>query len=51
VTYEDSSDGLHLTTKGYDVLWREIVRVIKGDFKGRGLDWEDLQDLPMTIPE
>ncbi len=45
-----SSDGVHLTSAGYDILWREITRVIKVEFKGRGLDWEDFDDLPRRVP-
>ena len=44
------SDGVHLSTKGYEVLWKEIERVIKVDFKGRGLDWDDFDDLPGRAP-
>ena len=44
------SDGVHLTTRGYGVLWKEVTRVIKVDFKGRGLDWEDFDDLPRRVP-
>ncbi|CAD6568735.1 MAG: hypothetical protein TREMPRED_004739 [Tremellales sp. Tagirdzhanova-0007] len=43
-------DGVHLTTRGYGVLWKEVTRVIKVDFKGRGLDWEDFDDLPRRVP-
>ncbi|ODN87723.1 hypothetical protein L198_06953 [Cryptococcus wingfieldii CBS 7118] len=39
-------DGIHMTTKGYAVLWRLYVNLIKTDWKGRGLDWKDEQDLP-----
>ena len=45
-----SSDGLHLSSEGYAVLWREMERVIKVDFKGRGLDWDDFEDLPRRVP-
>ena len=44
------SDGVHLTTRGYGVLWKEIEKVIKVDLKGRGLDWEDFDDLPRRVP-
>lgn len=45
------SDGLHLTTEGYAVVWEEYTKIVKSDFKGRGLDWEDLDDLPMRVPD
>ncbi|OCF38035.1 hypothetical protein I316_00259 [Kwoniella heveanensis BCC8398] len=44
------NDGLHLTTEGYEVLWSRLSRVIKEDFTGRGLDWEDMEDLPFRAP-
>ncbi|KAK8853297.1 hypothetical protein IAR55_004001 [Kwoniella newhampshirensis] len=44
------NDGLHLTTEGYNVLWKGVTRVIKDEFKGRGLDWEDTKVLPFRAP-
>ncbi|WVQ84686.1 hypothetical protein IAT38_006841 [Cryptococcus sp. DSM 104549] len=44
------TDGLHFTTEGYKVLWGRLERVIKVGFHGRGLDWEDLSDLPFRAP-
>ncbi|WWD19723.1 hypothetical protein CI109_104187 [Kwoniella shandongensis] len=44
------NDGLHLTTDGYDVLWQQASKIIKQDFAGRGLDWEDVKDLPFRAP-
>lgn len=44
------SDGLHLTSKGYAVFWSEYQKLVKGVFRGRGLDWEDPTDLPLRIP-
>ncbi|ORY35766.1 SGNH hydrolase-type esterase domain-containing protein [Naematelia encephala] len=37
------TDGLHLTTKGYDVLWKDIHRILKTDFAGRGIDPDDME--------
>ena len=44
-------DGLHLTTKAYAVLWKEYTKLVKTTFKGRGLDWDDLTDLPFRVPK
>ncbi|WVR00104.1 hypothetical protein IAU59_007246 [Kwoniella sp. CBS 9459] len=44
------NDGLHLTTEGYEILWSRLSKVIKEDFHGRGLDWEDIEDLPFRAP-
>ncbi|WVF72892.1 hypothetical protein IAT40_007710 [Kwoniella sp. CBS 6097] len=44
------NDGLHLTTEGYEILWTQLRRVIKEQFKGRGLDWENIEDLPFRAP-
>ena len=44
------SDGLHLSTKGYNVFWQEYCKLVKGPLKGRGLDWEDLEDCPPRVP-
>jgi hypothetical protein len=44
------SDGLHLSTEGYAAVWGEYKKLVKTDFKGRGLDWEDVDDLPMRVP-
>jgi hypothetical protein len=44
-------DGVHLTTEGYDVLWQEIDKLVHADFEGRGIDWDDQEDLPWTEPE
>lgn len=30
------------------MLWREIEGTVKQDFKGRGVDWTDIDDLPMA---
>lgn len=46
----DRSDGVHLTTKGYTLLWDKISETIKTEFKGRGLDYEDFDDLPRRVP-
>ncbi|ORX35420.1 SGNH hydrolase-type esterase domain-containing protein [Kockovaella imperatae] len=43
-------DGVHLSTKGYTVVWDLLARIIKTEFKGRGLDWEDFDDLPRRVP-
>ncbi len=44
-------DGLHLSSQGYEVLWKEYAKVVKGDLKGRGLDWEVEEGLPWAVPE
>ncbi|TXT07885.1 uncharacterized protein COLE_04809 [Cutaneotrichosporon oleaginosum] len=44
------SDGLHLTSEGYAVFWDEYTKLVKTVFKGRGLDWESLDDLPLRMP-
>ncbi|WVF72891.1 hypothetical protein IAT40_007709 [Kwoniella sp. CBS 6097] len=43
-------DGCHMTTEGYGVLWDLYTALIKGKWKGHGLDWEDEEDLPKRIP-
>jgi hypothetical protein len=49
-TPADASDGLHLTSEGYAVFWEEYTKLVKTVFKGRGLDWESLDDLPLRMP-
>lgn len=44
------SDGLHLTTEGYGIFWDEYTKLVKNEFKGRGLDWEDPVDCPELVP-
>jgi len=44
-------DGLHLSAKGYEVLWKEYTKLVKGEFKGRGLDWDVKEGLPWAAPE
>ncbi|BEI82850.1 hypothetical protein CcaverHIS002_0307180 [Cutaneotrichosporon cavernicola] len=44
------SDGLHLTAEGYATFWAEYTKLVKTVFKGRGLDWESLDDLPLRMP-
>ncbi|EJT45399.1 hypothetical protein A1Q1_06162 [Trichosporon asahii var. asahii CBS 2479] len=44
------ADGLHLTTQGYGVFWDEYTKLVRGEFKGRGLDWDDWSDLPPRMP-
>ena len=39
-----------MTTKGYTVLWDKISETIKTEFKGRGLDYDDFDDLPRRVP-
>ncbi|KAK8853298.1 hypothetical protein IAR55_004002 [Kwoniella newhampshirensis] len=43
-------DGVHMTTQGYEVLWGLFDHLIHTEFKGRGLDWQNLDDLPRRIP-
>ncbi|WWC64488.1 uncharacterized protein I303_107098 [Kwoniella dejecticola CBS 10117] len=43
-------DGCHLTSKGYEVLWEEYRKIIKGPWKDCGLDWEDEDGLPKRVP-
>ena len=40
-------DGLHLSGKAYDVLWKEYLKLVHGEFKGRDLDW---QVIPGSTP-
>ncbi len=49
-TPADARDGLHLTSAGYAVFWEEYTKRVKTVFKGRGLDWESLDDLPLRMP-
>jgi len=44
-------DGLHFSTKGYDVLFDLITALIQKEFQGRGIDWNDLETLPMSAPD
>lgn len=39
-----------MTTKGYTVLWDKISATIKTEFDGRGLDYDDFDDLPRRVP-
>jgi len=32
-------------------MWDEYTKLVKNEFKGRGLDWEDMTDLPRRVPE
>jgi hypothetical protein len=32
-------------------MWDEYTKLVKNDFKGRGLDWEDVSDLPRRAPK
>ena len=48
--FTDISDGVHMTTKGYTLLWDNISETIKTQFKGRGLDYDDFDDLPRRVP-
>ncbi|WWC91786.1 uncharacterized protein L201_006733 [Kwoniella dendrophila CBS 6074] len=43
-------DGCHMTTEGYQILWNEYRKIIKGPWKGHGLDWEVDEDLPKRVP-
>jgi hypothetical protein len=45
-----SSDGVHLTPLGYELLWKEMSDIILTKFKGRGLDYTDFDDLPQRAP-
>ncbi|KAL7418922.1 hypothetical protein Q5752_006606 [Cryptotrichosporon argae] len=45
------NDGLHLTTAGYAVFWAQYTRLLETDFRGRGLNYADLADLPMRVPD
>ncbi len=33
------------------MFWEQYTELVKTTFKGRGLDWTDLSDLPMRVPE
>nr|XP_019008976.1 uncharacterized protein I206_06664 [Kwoniella pini CBS 10737]OCF47757.1 hypothetical protein I206_06664 [Kwoniella pini CBS 10737] len=41
-------DGLHLSTKGYEVLWKKLLPILENDFKGRGISPSEIE---FTIPE
>lgn len=43
-------DYVHFTSQGYAVLWDAIRGVVETEFKGRGVDWRDVEDVPMTQP-
>jgi len=43
------TDGLHMTSEGYKVVFDACLEVIKRDFKG--LDPDDQKSLPMTFPQ
>lgn len=47
----EASDGLHLETKGYQVFWDQYTDLVRTTFKGRGLSFTDLSDLPLRVPE
>jgi lysophospholipase L1-like esterase len=44
------SDGVHFTSAGYRVVWEELSVLIRAKFAGRGLDFEDFDDLPYRVP-
>ncbi|WVQ84688.1 hypothetical protein IAT38_006843 [Cryptococcus sp. DSM 104549] len=39
-------DGVHLSTEGYAIFWKLYEDLVRGEWKGRGLDWADPEDLP-----
>lgn len=41
---------MHLTPRGYEVLWKAMSEIILTKFKGRGLDFTDIDDLPQRAP-
>lgn len=43
-------DYVHFTAEGYVVLWDAVREVIGTEFQGRGIDWREDDDLPMTHP-
>lgn len=43
-------DGMHLNSIGYRLLWTAMSKLIQERFKGRGLDHDDLDDLPLRAP-
>jgi lysophospholipase L1-like esterase len=43
------TDGLHMTSEGYEIVYNACLDVIKKDFKG--LDPDDQTSLPMTFPQ
>jgi len=49
--YWPSGDGVHLTTAGYDVLCEMINTMIHTGFRRRGINWDDQEDCPWTVPE
>jgi hypothetical protein len=47
----DCSDGVHLSTAGYDVLCGMINTMVHTGFRRRGINFDDQQDCPWTAPE
>lgn len=43
------TDGLHLTEKGYAIVFEEVMKVVKAEFAG--LDPEDQSVLPLRFPQ
>jgi hypothetical protein len=41
---------MHLNSTGYRLLWTAMSELIRTKFKGRGLDHDDLDDLPLRAP-
>lgn len=41
---------MHPNSIGYRLLWTAMSKLIKAKFKGRGLDHDDLDDLPLRAP-
>lgn len=47
---DGNRDGVYLSTKGYAVLWTAFDQLVHTKLKGRGLEWNNQQDLPWTLP-
>ncbi|WWC87391.1 uncharacterized protein L201_002280 [Kwoniella dendrophila CBS 6074] len=45
------TDGLHLSTKGYDIMWKQMINILENDFKDRGISPSELQESEFTIPD
>ncbi|WWD08193.1 hypothetical protein V865_006304 [Kwoniella europaea PYCC6329] len=42
------TDGLHLSTLGYGVLWTKLSQILGNDFKGRGISPSEIE---FTVPD
>jgi lysophospholipase L1-like esterase len=50
VRWLDDSDGLHFSDQGYQIIFEGISKIVRKEFKGRGVDFTNLEDLPLKVP-